>query len=97
MSTLTDQLDKFGDQPTDANAVLHLGRVQPEPFRSQMMTVARDLYEGQRLARAAAVRLRKLDAIEGAAGDVRRLRTLAGAYGLPYLDAIADALGGTEP
>lgn len=68
------------------------------PLQDQWLTEARTVME------AAAVRLRKLDAIEEAVGDPDQLRAIA-RFGLArrshtdghaYLRRIADALGGTE-
>lgn len=51
---LVGRLTEISVPSSDADAVIQLGRIQPEPFKSQMVGVARSLTEAQQLTARAA-------------------------------------------
>lgn len=55
------QLITHANATSTAYNVLHLGRIQPEPYRTQLMELARFADEGQRLASMAVYALRSED------------------------------------
>ena len=105
--TLADRLDDLANDRRWDCWAMHGERVQHLPEGYEPSIDCCDAAEGFHSLRAAAVRLRKLDAIEEAAaaqGDADGLHLLAdGLRGFRFtsssanfIDRIADALGGTE-
>lgn len=63
LERLIEQLTNYGfnnEPETTSWEVLNLGRIQPEPFRTQLKECAEAEIEGRRLARASAIALSNL-------------------------------------
>ena len=101
--TLADRLDDLANDRRWDCWAMHGERVQHLPEGYEPSIDCCDAAEGFHSLRAAAVRLRKLDAIEEAEDVPEILNVIAAWAGerIPehgaYLRRIADALGGTEP
>lgn len=60
-NTTADALDAMADKDAADYDVMQLGRIQPEPYRTQMLSLARDMSEARSLMRRAARLLRTTD------------------------------------
>lgn len=60
-NTTADALEAMADKDVSDYDVMQLGRIQPEPYRTQMLSLARNMSEARPLMRRAARLLRTPD------------------------------------